>query len=389
MNPSTVLIFRKRLLPYSETFIAEQGRFLPHWRPLFAGVTREADGLPMIQRLVDDPAHSAEISLLTEQALWPGLAAGLLKRLGRMPRRWLAHLQGFAPRVVHAHFGPDGLAARPIARALGLPLLTTIHGADICIHTPHNTYRRRRAELFRDANAIIAISDFIAGKLEDAGCPKEKIIRHNIGIDTSAFIPGPPADQRRGVLFIGRLVEKKGCTDLIAALGQLRGQHPEHPLEIIGEGPQSTELHARAQSLGRPVHWHGVQSPDQVRAHLARAAVLCVPSVTAANGDAEGLGMVFLEAQAMHTPVVSTRHGGIPEAVVHGMGGLLVDERSPAQLAQALDTLLGDSPRRQSMGESGRDHVCTHYDIRQQCAALEHIYETVGAESTRTSSRSS
>ncbi|TVR11794.1 MAG: hypothetical protein EA401_10250 [Planctomycetota bacterium] len=91
MAQSTVLIFRKRLLPYSETFIAEQGRFLPTWRPLFAGLEFEAGGLPLIQRLVGSPEHAAELSALPQQVRWPWLAAGMLKRLGRVPGAWLAH----------------------------------------------------------------------------------------------------------------------------------------------------------------------------------------------------------------------------------------------------------------------------------------------------------
>ena len=113
-------------------------------------------------------------------------------------------------------------------------------------------------------------------------------------------------------------------------------------LEIIGDGPLRSELEALAKELGVRANFRGVQKPVEVQRSMSRARILCNPSVTAASGDVEGFGMVFAEAQAVGTPVVSSHHAAIPEAVNHGVTGLLCPERSVLALADAMLTFLKD-----------------------------------------------
>ena len=379
---STVLVFRKRLLAYSETFIAAQGRHLPHWRAVYIGLKADTSGCDMLSDKGNPTDPDDNVCLLHDHSCCPALSGALFKRCGVIPRRWLHQLQSHGPSILHAHFGPDALVALALKQRLGIPLVATFHGFDICIDTPRNGYRRRRHRIFEQADAVIAVSDFIAKRLADHGCPDTKIIRHNIGIDLQSFRCAYPQEGRQDVVFVGRLVEKKGAIDLLNAWSQIAARHPHHRLHIIGDGPQRQTLQHLAAPLGQAVVFHGRQNPQQVHDHLARAAVFCVPSVTSANGDAEGLGMVFLEAQAMATPVVSTRSGGIPEAVIDGHTGILVDERSPNALAEAIDDLLDNEPKRCALALAGPPHVAKQYDIRRQCAALESIYEAILARST-------
>jgi len=113
---------------------------------------------------------------------------------------------------------------------------------------------------------------------------------------------------------------------------------------------------------------------------MNRAKVLCVPSQQAASGDTEGLGMVFLEAQAMGLPVVSCRSGGIPEAVVHGETGFLVPEQDVNDLTQHILHLFGDELLWQRFSHQGRDWVCDRFNLQTQTRKLEAIYATVLAE---------
>jgi glycosyltransferase involved in cell wall biosynthesis len=99
--------------------------------------------------------------------------------------------------------------------------------------------------------------------------------------------------------------------------------------------------------------------------------------VTAQNGDAEGLGIVLLEASATGVPVVATRHGGIPEAISEGHSGLLVPERDSDALAEAVDMLLTDSAKQMQMGESARRFVCEQFDIHKQSIQLETLYRQI------------
>jgi colanic acid/amylovoran biosynthesis glycosyltransferase len=111
-----------------------------------------------------------------------------------------------------------------------------------------------------------------------------------------------------------------------------------------------------------------------VREWMARASVFCVPSVVAASGDAEGFGMVFIEAQAMGLPVVSTLSGGIPEAVKHGETGLLVTERDPVGLATALLVLLENEELWQRYSAAGRTRVVAQFNLLRQTERLENVF---------------
>jgi colanic acid/amylovoran biosynthesis glycosyltransferase len=117
---------------------------------------------------------------------------------------------------------------------------------------------------------------------------------------------------------------------------------------------------------------------------MALAAVFCVPSAVAASGDAEGFGMVFIEAQAMGLPVVSTLSAGIPEAVRDGETGLLVKERDPRGLAQAILRLLQDDELWLRFSLAGRRNVENHFDLTQQTGRLEKVFERLLAEPHQT-----
>lgn len=110
---------------------------------------------------------------------------------------------------------------------------------------------------------------------------------------------------------------------------------------------------------------------------MQMAEVFCLPSRTAASGDSEGLGIVFNEASACALPVVATRHGGIPEAVLHGETGLLVPEGDAPALATALDAVLSDRSLGARLGHRGREYVRERFDARRQGARLETIYDAV------------
>ncbi len=365
----TALIFRKRLLPYSETFIAAQGGLLPTYRPVFCGFSHEASGASM---LAPHPTLT-----LDRTSAWATLTRAAL-RLGMTPRgQWMDAIRKEQPVLVHAHFGRDGIAAQPIAKALGVPLLVTFHGFDITIHQPGSTYVRQRAALFHHADRIIAVSDFIRDQLISKGCPSDRIIKHRIGIDLNLFQPDKQEAERPTILFVGRLTKKKGCHFLLEALSKLKHELPDLHLDLVGTGKRLSELQSLTDELGLSVTFHGQLNQDQIARLMHRAWIFCVPSNTAPSGDSEGLGMVFLEAQALETPVVSFAHGGVVEAVTHGETGLLAKEGSISELEVHLRTLLLDQTLRRKFGRAGLTRVREQFDVRRQCRELEAIYDGV------------
>ena len=182
------------------------------------------------------------------------------------------------------------------------------------------------------------------------------------------------------MLHVGRLVEKKGTAGLLRAFARV----PAGRLAIIGEGPLRPALErlARELGLGERVRFLGVQAPDDVAEWMRRAALLAAPSLTARDGDAEGLPNVVVEAAASALPVVGSDHEGIPEAVADGTSGFVVPEGDVAALAARMAELLGDAALRRRLGAAGRALAEAKFDIKRQMRRLEERYDAL--TSTRT-----
>ncbi|OAM51210.1 hypothetical protein A7981_10755 [Methylovorus sp. MM2] len=285
--------------------------------------------------------------------------------------------------LIHAHFSIDGLLILPLARSLNLPLVTTLHGFDVSRSRASFLSSGRpalmRYALFQDSlkqegDLFICVSEFIKNKALEAGFPEKKLITHYIGIDPDDFRQSPQEHTDLRVVHIARLVEKKGTEYLIKAFQAIVKKYPEAQLIIIGDGPLKESLQSLAAPIANNVQFKGSQPHAFIREELSKASVLVLPSVTASNGDAEGLGLVLLEAAASGVPVVGTRHGGIPEAVVNDENGYLVAERDVSQLAEALDALLASDALRSRFGLAGRELVNDKFNIKKQSRLLEDIY---------------
>ncbi|MEM9903511.1 MAG: glycosyltransferase, partial [Cyanobacteria bacterium P01_D01_bin.44] len=335
------LIYRDQLLPYSETFIPAQAETLDRYAPQYVGSSR-----------IGGVANLSPAPIILGELVWPSSFWKFTYKLtGQVPGRWLWVLAQRQPSLLHAHFGGDGGFAAPLARRLKIPLVVTCHGYDATWVTPPLRSRdllSRRGDFFRAlllhkrdaafqaAAQILAVSEFIRDQLIARGCPASKIRVHYIGVDLTGFCPDDAQPREPIVLFIGRLVEKKGCAYLIEAMARVQQTYPEANLMVIGDGPLRSQLEALAAQTLKRYQFLGQQPPEQVRHWLNRATLLGGPSIVADSGDAEGLGMVFAEAQAMQVPVVGFATGGIPEVVRHGETGLLVPEKDVNALALAI-----------------------------------------------------
>lgn len=366
-----ILVYRESLLAFSETFILAQGEALTRFRSHYVGMIG-VGGLAT-------PADRTHLLGPDAPGLW---ARARFKLLGRVPDVAGKRLRGLRPALVHAHFGTNATDAMWLADCLDVPLVVTFHGFDATMHGietivqpswwPWRLWRRR---LVRRASRLIAVSDFIAGRLLRQGLPEGKIVRHYIGIATEQWACRPLAGRSDTVLFVGRLVEKKGLGPLLHAMVSVQAVHPGVDLVVVGDGPLRGALERMARTLGVQVRFMGAQPKAVVAQWMGTARMLCLPSITAANGDAEGLGMVALESMASGMPVVAFRHGGIPEAVVHEETGLLCPEGDVAGLAQGILRLLEDNDRWQAMSAAGRERVVRHFDLARQSAVLEGIYQ--------------
>jgi glycosyltransferase involved in cell wall biosynthesis len=329
--------------------------------------------------------------MLPADRCFPAISGGLAMGV----RRIAFKAAGFAPamesrierlnaRLIHAHFEDGGIDSMPLARRLDLPLITTCHGCDVTVRAEMrrgNVLKRRwhelkRRQLMESGSKFVAVSNHIRERMLERGYPAAQTETHYIGVDTKVFAPGHMARENGLVLFVGRLVEKKGCSHLIRAMAALRRTHPRARLAIIGDGPLRPSLEDLARSEGAICDFLGVQPPQRVKAMMDRACVLAAPSVTAANGDTEGLPLVVCEAQAMGLPVAGFHHAGIPEAVIDGETGLLCPEGRTEELSHNLACLLADSTLRQRFGAAARRLMHEKFNLSVQTAKLEALYDS-------------
>jgi glycosyltransferase involved in cell wall biosynthesis len=178
------------------------------------------------------------------------------------------------------------------------------------------------------------------------------------------------------LLFVGRLVPKKGLETLLAAATQLKSSAPL-TITVVGDGPLRVSLEAQAHDLGLTVRFLGALPHAEVLDLVACAWALCLPSKVAPDGDAEALGLVLLEAQARHTPVIASDSGGIGEIVEDGVTGLLFPEGDATHLALAIHRLATDPTLHTSLSLAGRARAEANFNIRTQGAILADLYQEV------------
>jgi colanic acid/amylovoran biosynthesis glycosyltransferase len=371
---SNIIFFSSLLLPPSQTFIRAQAEELRQFSPYYVG-SRRVKGLDLPQD---------RLFVINRGGVVGNAAEITFKLTGFAPKLY-SQIRQLNPSLIHAQFGLSGALALPIARSLNLPLIVHYRGADATIRDEHARYAslnhwvylQRRDELKQQARLFITVSKYIKEKLLEQGFPSNKIIAHYSGINTADFTANPNMVREPIVLFVGRLSEKKGCEYLIRAMAQIQSRHPEIVLKIIGDGPLRSDLETLASQLLRRYQFLGVQSSKEVQQSMNRARILVAPSVTASQGDSEGLPNVVLEAQSMGLPVVSTLHAGIPEGIVHGETGFLVPERDIDTLAEYCLKLLQNEHLWKQFSRQGQQHVRKYFDRPKQTKILEEIYTAI------------
>ncbi|MGQ9765715.1 MAG: glycosyltransferase [Armatimonadota bacterium] len=379
-----ILVYKNQPLPISETFVYNQCFRLKRYRAYMLGAKwPRGPAIPL------PPDRVRVLNAGGISGLWQEIRWKVLAQVPAEVLRWARRLQ---PALLHAHFGPDGAVAMPLAKALGIPLVVSFHGTDATMKDGHvwrhsyitnRLYLLRRQKLRQAACRIIVQSDFLRWVVvEQQRFPEEKIVCIRYGVDVQTFRPYPERAEFGHLLYVGRLINRKGLPFLLQALHRVKEQFPSVHLTVIGDGPSRIEYESMAKTLlGSQVTFLGAQPQDVVRAYLERAYLFCMPSITMPSGEAESLGMVFLEAMAMKVPPVSFRSGGIPEVILHGETGFLAEERNVEELAHYISLLLENPELRQAMGEAGRKWVEQEFNLATQNEKLEALYDEVITES--------
>jgi len=301
----------------------------------------------------------------------------------RQQNYWRRILSEHHIRLVHAHFGHFGLDILPAARALRIPLLVTFHGIDASKMLNDPAYTRELKALFEYAHAI-TVSKNMFERLKKYGLKPERTNVHYIGVPVGNFRFTERTHIRekidRGIpllfLQVSNFVEKKGHRYTVEAFARHAKRFPKHRLVLAGDGPLREGIREQCRTLGllEQVSFPGKVVREEVAELMRSADVFLHHSVTAQDGDMEGLPTVIMEAMSTGLVVVSTRHSGIPELIDDGVDGYLVGERDVDAYAKKLtDLLTTDS----GMGVRARRKIEERFDMSKQNSELQRIYSEI------------
>jgi glycosyltransferase involved in cell wall biosynthesis len=383
MGKTPILVYHDKLLPISETFISEPTVHFEHFDAYFFGstLTQKGIALPSEKTFVVNPSG---VRNPQSGAFWREVG---FKLAGILPQDAKVWLDRVAPRLVHAHFAPDGVLAIPVARYLRVPLIVSLLGTDITLDERvalrrswwgHRLYVLRKKRLFREAAKFLVPSMFLWRKALERGFPGEKMVLLPHGVDLSRFYPSLDQVEFGRILYVGRLIDRKGLPFLLEALGHLRSQYPSVRLVVIGDGPKRAEYEARGKELlGDHIEFWGAQPLDVVAQEMRRAYIFSLPSIEMPTGETETFGVVHAEAQASGVPVVAFAVGGVPEVVEHGQTGFLSAQKDVASLAGHIRLLLENPTLRVEMGLKARERAERFFDIKKRAAELERLYDQV------------
>jgi Glycosyltransferase len=282
-------------------------------------------------------------------------------------------------RLLHIYFGHIAIHLLPLIRRWNKPSIVSFHGADVLVDMQKPAYRAAVRAMLNSVHRVLVRSDSLRRAVIDLGCAPEKIALQRTGIPVAEF----PFQQRRApvagewrLLQSGRLIEKKGLTTTLRAFAQFHAAYPRSTLIVAGEGAQLAELQKLAAQLGiaASVSFPGFVSQEKLRALLYSSHLFLHPSEVGHDGNQEGVPNSILEAMATGLPIFATRHGGIPEAVEDGKGGMLVKERDHDSLANVLIGAARDPARLAMMSHAAAKSAAANYGQTEQTRRLEEFY---------------
>ena len=289
------------------------------------------------------------------------------------------------PQIIHCHFGTVGrLAAVVKHKGLTQAKITTIlHGYDISRYMQQNPSSIYDL-LIREAEHIFTVCELFLGRIRALGAPREKTSVLHMGVDAGAIVAGArpmPHDDAVHWVSVGRMTEKKGHEYAIRGFARALRDNPKLRMSysIVGDGALLPRMQALVEELGmeRHVTLMGARPHHEVKALLARADGFILHSVTAEDGDMEGIPVALMEAMAQGLPVLTTRHSGIPELVEHEVTGFLVEERDEAALARILGDIGKRRPDLSALVEAARTTIRHDFNRQTQAQRLYGFFETI------------
>ena len=356
-----------------------QLKALEHFRPVVITQKREnAESFPFSDVIVAPKPVTHPLRRIWQKQVLQRPITIYRSEAGRL-RHLLASIRA---ALLHVYFGHIGVHLLPLLETIDLPVVVSFHGADAQVDLEKPAHLTLTRRVFARADLILARSQSLADRLVAAGCDRGKIRLHRTGIPVADFPFVPhvvPEDGRWQCIQVARLIPKKGLATTLRAFAAFRAVHPGATLTLAGEGPQLDELRILAGELGcaATIAFPGFLPQPRLRELFEQSHLFLHPSELTVTGDQEGVPNSMLEAMASGLPVVATRHGGIPEAVEHGISGLLVAEQDHRAVADAMLTLAADPVRYAAISKAASERVRSTFELGAQARVLEELYAEV------------
>jgi glycosyltransferase involved in cell wall biosynthesis len=275
--------------------------------------------------------------------------------------------------LIHGHWlFPAGY----VASKLNKPYVMTAYGIELFLAKNNTLVRQILRPPVEDADRIFAISKNTAFKTHELfPLAKTRIVR--LGVSPLKTQDRRIERKKNTILYVGRLVKRKGVEYLIKAIQYLEPRIPTE-LMIVGDGPERKNLEMLVNNSNlRNVTFHGFIPQNKLKAFYQSASVFVLPAITDPSGDTEGLGVVMLEAMSCGIPVIASRVGGIPDIINDGNTGLLVEERDCSKLAEAIERVLTDSELRTHLIKNASRVVQTEFNWEQIAKRILREYEAI------------
>lgn len=363
---SRVAVATPTMGAYSETFIQAHIERLPAQVTVLSGgyLPALADGESLLNRWNFYRLLSFRLQQQSRGHDW-GQAAKLRKVLAR-------YLQQYHIQAVLAEYGQTGVAMMEPCEEARVPLIVHFHGVDAYKSAVLSEFEQGYHSLFRSAAAIVTVSKAMREQLLALGAPEGSLHLNPYGVDMATFTGSAPQLAEPVFLAAGRFVDKKAPILTLLAFGRTLGEVPDARLVMIGDGPllDACKQLAEVMNLAQAVEFRGVQSHRAVAQAMHQARCFVQHSIRAGDGDSEGTPVAILEASASGLPVISTRHAGIPDVVVHGETGILVEEKDVEGMAQAMMLLAQNPQLAAQLGRQGRQRIRDHFSMESRIGIL-------------------
>lgn len=372
VKPEDMIVahYNSRYLPLTEVWLYNQLRSLKGFNVSF--ISRKTQNLTMFP--INNLFSLEELS--TVNRFFNIL---FFKLFGYIPR-FASQIKD--ARLLHVHFGYQGIKMAGLKRHLKIPMIVSFYGRDAFsfpFEKKHN--KKRLVKMFQQADKILVLGPYMRDSLVDLGCPASKIIIHHLGVDDSKLVYSQRKhDPSRPIKFLlaSSFVEKKGVDICLKALSNLKNRF-DFTVDIIGDGPLKPTLQEIVQSgnMEDIVTFHGYQPYDFFISLASQSDVFLQASKTGRLNDKEGTPMSLVDVMATGLPVVSTKHSDIPEIVKDGETGFLAQENSVSDFEKAIMKMISNLSELSEYSKKSRNWILEQFSLEKQSERLSKIYSDV------------